>query len=759
MRLPGLKKKEKSTEHPAAGAWFRHHKKPVDPVKAERNAKRAAFLNRFSLLIHLVLSVLGYFVIEAMARHSFAQAWAFVDQRTKVFFYNALLIFVTTLPVYLFRKRAFLRVLIAAIWMGLGTANGIVLANRVTPLTGPDFGMMEEAVNVSKAYFSPVSVIALAVVVVFLLLRLVKYFFTSPVYQGKRRLKIWIPVLLAAAAGMYGLTIWNLNTKQLSSYFSNIASAYLDYGFPYSLGVTIFDTGINQPNHYSEEQMMEILEEEGARAVETTDAKDAPNIVIVQLESFFDTARVKSLRVSEDPLPNWHAFAKTMSNGYYTVPTVGAGTVNTEFETITGMSLRFFGAGEYPYKGILRKQTCESLAYDLGKLGYTAHAIHNNEANFYGRRKVYANLGFNSFTSGEYMNTQDDVNENGWMRDRNLIQPIADALDSTENKDLVFAVSVQPHGSYPTEQTLSNPVITVSGMGSEEKNNQWEYYVNQIYETDQFVADLIAYLESRDEPTVCLFYGDHLPTLGLSNRDLRSGTIMQTNYLLWSSEGLERRLKTISSYQAAAELLSRIDMHVGTMFTYHQTMRGSRDYLYNMQVLQYDVLYGKRYVYGKTNPYQKTILGLGVNPILVNRIQKLSSDGSYYIYGQNFTQSCKFKLNDDLKETTYIDSGTLLVRDLELTKGDWVSVAVESNSSGHGILSTSNTLVYGVGKLSETEPEADEDESAVESQEEQRIDQTVLTTPAPEKPIDQTVLTAPEDEVSEEEDEGWGIEG
>ena len=78
---------------------------------------------------------------------------------------------------------------------------------------------------------------------------------------------------------------------------------------------------------------------------------------------------------------------KEYSSGYYKVPSVGAGTANTEFESITGMSLHYFGPGEYPYKSILKETTCESAPYVLKSLGYRTHAIHNNEANFYGRKK------------------------------------------------------------------------------------------------------------------------------------------------------------------------------------------------------------------------------------------------------------------------------------------------------------------------------------------------------------------------------------
>lgn len=85
----------------------------------------------------------------------------------------------------------------------------------------------------------------------------------------------------------------------------------------------------------------------------------------LQLESFFDPTLVNYLDISEDPIPNFRKLMKEYSSGYYKVPSVGAGTANTEFETITGMSLHYFGPGEYPYKSILKETTCESAPYVL----------------------------------------------------------------------------------------------------------------------------------------------------------------------------------------------------------------------------------------------------------------------------------------------------------------------------------------------------------------------------------------------------------
>ena len=88
--------------------------------------------------------------------------------------------------------------------------------------------------------------------------------------------------------------------------------------------------------------------------------------------------------------------------------------------------------GEYPYKSILKETTCESAPYVLKNLGYTTHAVHNNEANFYGRRSIFPNLGFDTFTSAEYMTEEEDKNPLGWTKDEVLTDEILKCLDSSE---------------------------------------------------------------------------------------------------------------------------------------------------------------------------------------------------------------------------------------------------------------------------------------------------------------------------------------
>lgn len=72
-------------------------------------------------------------------------------------------------------------------------------------------------------------------------------------------------------------------------------------------------------------------------------------------------------------------------------------------------------------------------------------------------------LGFDTFTSKEYMKDSSDTNPTGWMRDRVLTGEILKCLDSTEERDYIYTVSVQGHGDYPEEPVLRNPEIQVTG--------------------------------------------------------------------------------------------------------------------------------------------------------------------------------------------------------------------------------------------------------------------------------------------------------
>ena len=74
-----------------------------------------------------------------------------------------------------------------------------------------------------------------------------------------------------------------------------------------------------------------------------------------------------------NPIPNFTKLKEECSSGFLTMPAIGAGTANSEFEVLSGFDVAYFGAGEYPYKTVLGSTTCETMATQFKKHGYASH--------------------------------------------------------------------------------------------------------------------------------------------------------------------------------------------------------------------------------------------------------------------------------------------------------------------------------------------------------------------------------------------------
>lgn len=653
-------------------------------------------MNQLSLLLHALYACVLNLVIEAVSRHSLFKAWDYMAESPWTFLFNAYLIFITFLIVYLVRRRVFARILVSVFWLALGIANGYMLLIRVTPFNAQDLKVLGDAVTLFDKYFTGFQGVMLAIGIAAVTVWLISMWRRGGQYTGK--MHRWIALIgVLTGFGITGfLTDFAIDKRVISNYFGNIAFAYEDYGLPYCFSASLFNTGISEPNGYSKEAVAKISNYGGIMEAETS-LEEMPNIIVIQLESFFDPYEVEFFTTSEDPIPNFRRLAKEYSSGYFKVPSVGAGTANTEFEVLTGMSMRYFGPGEYPYKTVLKETQAESAATALKKFGYGAHALHNNGGNFYSRADVFNNIGFDSYTSKEFMNIL-QLTENGWAKDSILTQHIKNAMDSTKQQDFVFGITVQGHGDYPEEEILENPRIQVNGLEDKGRTNAWEYYVNQLYETDQFIADLIQMLEEREEPTVLVLYGDHLPTMNLEAKDLKSRYLYNTNYVIWDNMGLQKKDENLAAYQLMADVFERLDIHSGTVFNYHQNRRKTKNYLSDLELLQYDILYGEEYVYGgrDNNPVVAGYMEMGVLDTIVTDIVPHLED-TYSLYGENFTKNSRVFVNDERQEVIFLNNTRIELKNTKLENGDIIKVCQVGSSNR--IFRESEEYAYYEGSL------------------------------------------------------------
>lgn len=720
--------------------------------------------DRFDIVPTLLLSVVIEIILEILSRRSVLKGLGYIIKNPIMFLVNVLIILFTLSFTKLFRRRGFFSSLVILGWLGLGIGNFILLFFRTTPLTAMDFYLLDSVFEIIPVYLNVVQIILMILMLPVIIFGLVLVWRKSE----KKKPQLKTSLILMGSSALMMLLLLNVayQINVLSRNFSNLPDAYANYGFAYCFSNSIFDRGIKEPEDYSEvvvEKVIQKIEEnsdtvdeilipeEGKDIANSGEPAGAdgfnpnenkldvqPNIIMVQLESFFDVNLLLDYQFSEDPVPNFTRLKQEFSSGYLTVPSIGAGTANTEFEILTGMNIKYFGAGEYPYKTILQTTTSESMSFNLSELGYHSHAIHNNTGTFYDRHKVFQKLGFDSFSSIEYMN-QVEYNPVGWAKDKVLTTEIMKALEADDEKDFVYAISVQAHGKYPETVIDENQTITVSvdpekrnlleqdiiepstneqdvkydesgthnrQIGSDNSNidaegnvttpiptqpfemyyetldtidreqnnattqpeqddivenyrNQFEYYVNQLAGTDDFIGELVSTLTDYEEPTVVVLFGDHLPALSLEEDDVVNKDLLQTEYVIWSNFPMEQLRKDLKAYQLTAYLQSRLGYNSGVLTRYHQRCIDEPDYEDELKLLQYDMLYGNKNVFEGENPYIEKPIQMGVHDIVINEAGLKGE--AFIVRGENFTPWSIVYVEEEPKETIFIDNNTLIV--------------------------------------------------------------------------------------------------
>ncbi len=630
---------------------------------------------KYDFVHTIVYSVLLNMIIECLNRRSLI-GLVYIFTNPVIFLYNTVIILLTMSIALLFKRKIFVYGIVSFLWLLLAVTNFIILSLRKTPFTAMDIYLINDAVKVVPAYLSVFKLVLIGIGLFICLCGLIFLFIKAPKCKDKINYSYSILRIGVTAGLLYYLTTVFVSNDILSKNFGNLANAYKTYGFAYCFSCSVVGRGISKEDEYSTEYMSTLKETLDDNAMlddgEVINSKQRPNIIFLQLESFFDPNLVKDISLSENPVSVFEQLYSEYSSGFLSVPVFGAGTANTEFEVQTGMNMDDFGPGEYPYETILQTKVCESVAYDLSELGYTTHALHNNYGTFYDRNRIFSHLGYDTFTSIEYMENV-TFTPMGWAKDSILTGQIQKILDSTEGSDYIYAISVQGHGDYPSElPTGYTPSIKINNFFDKEKQTAFEYYVNQIKEMDDFIKELTDYLSQRDEQTVLVMYGDHLPGFEFDDNELVNGNIYQTQYIIWNNFGMSVKNKDMEAYQLSSYVLEQLGITNGYVNRFHQQQKDTQDYLKNLKILEYDMLYGNCDIYGGKMPFLATNLYMGTEDIIINQVY--NSMNSIFIEGEHFNNYSAVLINDIECEFEVVDSTLIKVKDKQLKTGDVVSV-------------------------------------------------------------------------------------
>lgn len=619
-------------------------------------------------LLALALTLLVELCNRAL---SLPRLGAFAFGHPLLFLYNALIVLTSLALSELFKRRKAVLMTVSIAWAVMGVVQFLVVKNRTQPFCSVDILMLKDAFSLITIYFTWPQIIAMFLSG-FLVVAAVVMLFAKLRRRASRRFHIALVGFIGLVVLCVMLAAVGTSAGVFPQRFENLVDAYSDYGFATCFAFTFGQQGISRPDAYAPETVAEILEELTEEPEQTVlqyptfdedDNLSHPNILYVQLESFFDVNTIIGGRYSEDPTLWFNRLCERFPCGELYVPTVGGGTANTEFEILSGLNLDFFGAGEYPYNTVLQTTACESVCYDLREQGYVSTAMHNNSGTFYSRNIVYRNLGFDRFVPLEYMRDA-KYNAIGWAKDSFLTDEILQALNSTPERDMIMCIGVESHGKYAETYEYTPGDIEVMGLPEGVPLAPFQNFVSAVRSVDRnFLMRLIVTLTQFDEPTIVVAYGDHLPALDLEGEMLTTGSVYTSRYVIWNNFGGSFEAPNLQAYRLSANLMKQLGFSGGVIAKLHQSYppeSEDEEYLDKLKLLEYDMLYGDQTAFEGEYPYEPTDMRFGSLPVTITGASL--EYRRLLVTGERFNEFSTILVDDAAVDTMYIDAQHLAAR-------------------------------------------------------------------------------------------------
>ena len=208
---------------------------------------------------------------------------------------------------------------------------------------------------------------------------------------------------------------------------------------------------------------------------------------------------------------------------------------------------------------------------------------------------------------------------------------------------------------------------------------------------DLFIGELIDMVNSLNEPSIIVFYGDHHPAIDVKAEDFVTNSLYTTPYAIWDNLGLEKESINLKAYELSSYIIKNLNLPETILSNLHNSIIDEdlkEEYLH---LIQYDSLYGKDYLNLKETITSNDSFTYGVNIPIINSVEE--SDDSINIIGENFNVYSKVFVNDTAIDSTFIDNTTLSLGNYKLKSGDIITVR-DMTSGGKIELLSSSSFEY-----------------------------------------------------------------
>ncbi|EIA26562.1 Putative membrane protein [Candidatus Arthromitus sp. SFB-mouse-SU] len=618
------------------------------------------------IIQYIIICILFFILIELIHRQDLKSIYNFLSSNNIYIYLYLILFFIfSSLYTFIFKKPLIFCAMHYSVWCFIAFISNVNIYFKGSPLIFEDLFLVNEATNIISKYLNTklitnVLILIILFSIIFIIVVKISKNIKFKLFNLKYRylnfilytLFIYIYLLSMDKLYNYGKSI----TYVLSDF--NLSDTYFKNGFLHSFydSTTLFFSN-NKNLDYDIDKILKIknMLSENDYNFENPDV----NIILIQLESIFDPLKLKDVKFSNDPLKNLRNLSKINESGEIIVPVLGGGTIQSEFEILTGINIKNLYT-KMPYLNLLNNTQVESIPYILKNYGYSTTAIHNYFSTFYNRTKAYENIGFETFIPIEAM-TSREISQNFWYKDNILINEIITKIKNTPEKDFIFGVTVESHGPYNT--LINGDIVVESNSLSEKDLIELQNYANIIKHVDDFILNLINELNNTNEEYILILYGDHLPSLGENQSTFSSLTkedLFKTPYLIIESNNKKMisidKNTEIHAYEFLYEIFSDLNINSTIYHRFREIFK--EDTKYNDYEKQLILDIKKQNIYDNSKfPYEISPIKIGNNTQIIEDIN-INNDG-VFIIGNGFTENSKILVNGKKIDTQYISTNCL----------------------------------------------------------------------------------------------------
>ena len=266
-----------------------------------------------------------------------------------------------------------------------------------------------------------------------------------------------------------------------------------------------------KPDDYDEKKIKEALSS-AEKLDDTTLGK--PNIIVIFSESFWDIDQVEEIEFDKEITPNFNRLKEEGLFFNMVSPSFGGNSANVEFEFLTGGSLAYFSRSYVAYMGLYNSKkyyNSPSILRDLDEAGYYIKLLPFSTPALFRCGEVYKYFPIDEV---EFLPKVSKEHTKGiYPSDEYAMDKAIEALENKEEGRPIFymTMTMEAHMPFVSDKFDKYDIKVTKSNLDDKTTEQAKVYAQGVYDADRQLARLYEYIKTFDEPTILVFYGDHLP--------------------------------------------------------------------------------------------------------------------------------------------------------------------------------------------------------------------------------------------------------